>query len=77
MLTKFLVHWLFYNIPPQSHNLYEKDPFTTLVFRDYHAPTNLPARGPTQPTSPPVDQLYEPVCSYPTCVKTYYKPPRS
>jgi len=37
-----------YLFPPQSHNLYEKDPYTTLVFRDYHAPTNLPVCNPTQ-----------------------------
>ena len=48
---------------PKSHNLYEKDPFTTLVLRDYHASTNLPARSPTLRTSLPVVQLYEPARS--------------
>jgi len=58
-LIQFLVYWLLYNITPQSHNLYEKDPFTTLVLRDYHASTSLPARGPTLRTSPSIVQLYE------------------
>jgi len=33
------------------------------VLKDYHAPTNIPARGPTLRTSPPVVQLYEPARS--------------
>ena len=58
-LSQFLLYWLLDNITPQSHNLYEKDPFTTLVLRDYHASTNLPACGPALRTSAPIVQLYE------------------
>jgi len=62
-LSQFLVHWLHYNIPLQSHNLYEKDPFTTLILRNYHASTNLPACGSILRTSSTVVQLYEPARS--------------
>jgi len=92
-LSRFLVYWLLYNITPQSHNLYEKDLFTTLVLRDLscsHEPTrswsnstDLPARSPTLQICPLVVQhAWTPTMNLPAhsslkCEHGTYEPPRS